>query len=233
MTLFKSSAYLIRRDAANRVEINDITTHPTTGKPLDLTRIQTGDPCPLCGGGTLTVQRAVEVGHTFHLGARYSEPMNATVALPTQNASGSMAPSGQVAMQMGCHGIGVSRLIGAIASLLSDNRGLNWPRVVSPFECVIIPSRGTEEDAVEVYDTLQGVSRTDVDIDAILDDRPIKDLGWKLRDADLIGYPVILILGRAWKKDRRVEVQCRRLHMKEDVKIDKLREIVMSILEKL
>jgi prolyl-tRNA synthetase len=134
---------------------------------------------------------------------------------------------------MGCHGIGVSRLIGAIASLLSDNRGLNWPRVVSPFECVIIPSRGTEEDAVGVYDTLQGVSRTDVDIDAILDDRPIKDLGWKLRDADLIGYPVILILGRAWKKDRKVEVQCRRLHVKEDVKIDKLREVVMSILEKL
>lgn len=222
-----------RRDVPNHVEINDITTHPTTGKPLDLTRIQTGDPCPLCEDGTLTVQRAVEVGHTFHLGARYSEPMNATVVLPTQNASGSMAPSGQVAMQMGCHGIGVSRLIGAIASLLSDNRGLNWPRVVSPFECVIIPSRGTEEDAVGVYDTLQGVSRTDVDIDAILDDRPIKDLGWKLHDADLIGYPVILILGRAWKKDRRVEVQCRRLHVKEDVKIDKLREVVMSILEKL
>ena len=51
-----------RRDVANRVEINDITTHPTTGKPLDLTRIQTGDPCPLCEDGTLTVQRAVEVG---------------------------------------------------------------------------------------------------------------------------------------------------------------------------
>lgn len=222
-----------QRDAANLTEINNITTHPTTGKPLDLTRIQAGDPCPFCEEGTLTVQRAVEVGHTFYLGTRYSEPMNAMVAVPTQNTSGSTALSGQVAMQMGCHGIGVSRLIGAIASLLSDNRGLNWPRVVSPFECVIIPSRGTEEDAIRVYDALQGVSRTDIEIDAILDDRPIRDPGWKLRDADLIGYPVILVLGRTWKKDRRVEMQCRRLKIKEEIEIEKVREVVMRILERL
>ncbi|OCK78928.1 prolyl-tRNA synthetase [Lepidopterella palustris CBS 459.81] len=222
-------------DVEDPVYLNarDITTHPISGKPLDLTRIQTGDPCPRCEDGTLHVQRCVEVGHTFHLGMRYSEPLNAVVTLPAQSSSKPATASGQVTMQMGCHGIGVSRLVGTVAALLCDSRGLNWPRAIAPFECVIVPTRGVEEDALEVYDTLRGTVRSDVDIDAILDDRPIKELAWKLRDADLIGYPVILVLGRAWKKERKVEVQCRRLGVKEDVELGSLREVVQGILDKL
>ena len=135
---------------------------------------------------------------------------------------------------MGCHGIGVSRLIAAVASLLSDSKGLQWPRVVAPFEVVVLPGPQAEAaEAVEVYDAVAGdLGRRD-GVDVVLDDRPIKSLGWKLKDADLIGYPVVVVLGREWKERREVEVQCRRLGVKKDVKLDELKGEVESLLEKL
>ncbi|KAL1792055.1 hypothetical protein ACET3X_009806 [Alternaria dauci] len=164
---------------------------------LNLTTIETGDPCPRCSDGKLSVQKAIEVGHTFHLGTRYSKPLNAVVALPDQNLSSPI--------QMGCHGIGVSRIIGAVASLLSDAKGLNWPRAIAPYEAVILTSPQTEEnDATEVYDTLYSESRNG-NVDLVLDDRSGKSIGWKLKDADLIGYPVVIVLGRSWKDKREVE----------------------------
>ncbi|KAF2798677.1 prolyl-tRNA synthetase [Melanomma pulvis-pyrius CBS 109.77] len=204
-------------------EIYDRATASTS--ELDLTPTQPDDPCPRCppNTGRLAVRKAIEVAHTFHLGTRYSEPLSALVSLPDN-------PQPQ-ALQMGCHGIGISRMIGAIASLLSDSRGLNWPRVVAPFEVAVIETmkdRGGEQ----VYDHLQddiGASK----LDAILDDRPIKSLAWKLRDADLIGYPVLIVLGRAWKERGEVEVQCRRLGVKKEVGLAELKGEVLGLLEQL
>ncbi|KAJ4380762.1 hypothetical protein N0V86_004124 [Didymella sp. IMI 355093] len=170
--------------------------------------------------------KAIEVGHTFHLGTRYSEPLNAYVSVPSESKDTEWVP-----MQMGCHGIGVSRLIAAIASLLSDSKGLQWPRVVAPFEVAILPGPQAEAaEAVEVYDT---IAEKGGDVDAVLDDRPIKSLGWKLKDADLIGYPVVVVLGRGWKERREVEVQCRRLGVKKDVKLQELKAEVEGLLEQL
>ncbi|CAO2650559.1 Nn.00g018510.m01.CDS01 [Neocucurbitaria sp. VM-36] len=193
----------------------------------DLTITKPGDACPRCPSGHLSVQKAIEVGHTFHLGTRYSEPLNALVAVPDKST--------KEAMQMGCHGIGVSRIIGAVASLLADEKGLNWPRVIAPYEAVILTSpHASEEEAGEVYDALCGArSDGEGDLDLVLDDRPIKSLGWKLRDADLIGYPVIVVLGRAWKERREVEVQCRRLGVKKDVGLSELRTVVVEMLGQL
>ena len=190
---------------------------------IDLVKIEWGDPCPRCDEGTLKVEPAVELGHTFHLGTRYSTPLNATIA--TKESQNEQAP-----MQMGCHGIGVSRLIAAVADSLADSKGLNWPRVMAPFEAVVLFGGDHEEDAVEVYDAFAASS--DGPIDAILDDRN-KQLGWKLRDADLIGYPVIVVVGRDWKKGRKVEVQCRRLDSKELVPVGKLRACVEGKLQQL
>jgi len=192
---------------------------------LNLTTIETGDPCPRCSNGKLDVQKAIEVGHTFHLGTRYSKPLNAVVALPDQNLSSPI--------QMGCHGIGVSRIIGAVASLLSDAKGLNWPRAIAPYEAIILTSPQTEDrDATEVYDALYGEVRNG-DVDLVLDDRSGKSVGWKLKDADLIGYPVVIVLGRSWKDRREVEVQCRRLRFKKDVRLDDLKQEVLGLLEQL
>lgn len=194
---------------------------------LDLTITKPGDSCPHCATGKLGVQRAIEVGHTFHLGTRYSEPLHASISIPSDTKDTQWVP-----MQMGCHGIGVSRLIGAIASLLADSKGLQWPRAVAPFEAAILTGpQTTDGDAVEVYDAIAGDGRQGVD--AVMDDRPVKGLGWKLKDADLIGYPVVVVMGRGWKERREVEVQCRRLGVKKDVALSSLREEVEALLEQL
>ncbi|KAF9696045.1 hypothetical protein EKO04_005819 [Ascochyta lentis] len=189
----------------------------------DLTLTRPGDRCPHCTTGHLHVQKAIEVGHTFHLGTRYSEPLHAYIAGP------STSTTAWTPIQMGCHGIGVSRLIGAIAALLSDARGLQWPRAVAPFEvAVLVNPQVGDEAAVGVYDALVGAGG-----DVVLDDRAAKSLGWKLKDADLIGYPVVVVMGRGWKERRVLEVQCRRLGVKRDVGVDELRGEVVGLLEKL
>ena len=202
------------------IDIYDRSLSSHSATAVDLTAIQPGDPCPRCDHGSLHTLKAIEVGHTFHLGSRYSEPLNALVALP--------GTSKKEAMQMGCHGIGVSRIIGALASLLSDDKGLNWPRAIAPYEGVILTSPQTnEEDAEGVYDALNEYA------DVVLDDRPVKSLGWKLKDADLIGYPIVVVLGRGWKEHREVEVQCRRLGIKKDIDLGQLRAEVEELLQQL
>ena len=225
-------------------EYKDRNQH-TLVPAADIIRIGAGDTCAICKTGTLKVQTAVELGHTFHLGTRYSKPLEATVATnssqkaPTIDFNDpslppSTTPSApRTPIQMGCHGIGVSRLIAAVADSLSDAKGLNWPSVMAPFQAVIIPTSSQEAEASNVYDML--TSRHTVNnqpIDAIIDDRK-RDFGWKIRDADLIGYPVIMVVGKDWKREGKVEVQCRRLEVKETVKADELRGFVERLLEKL
>lgn len=215
--------------------------HPTTFKYLtrqskytSLLALQHGCLCPSCATGRVTSHRAVEVGHTFHLGTRYSAPLGLTV----QNPSGKPA-----LVQMGCHGIGVSRMIAAVADALADAKGLNWPRVVAPFEVVVVPAGGggksvkegeaggardMEAEAVAVYDGLEAAG-----VDVVLDDRRGVGLGWKLGDADLVGYSVVVVLGKAWRERRKAEVQCRRLGVKEDVVVDKLGDFVGELLGRL
>ncbi|KAL6168750.1 hypothetical protein ACJQWK_05124 [Exserohilum turcicum] len=192
---------------------------------MDLTITKPGDSCPNCASGKLHVQKAIEVGHTFHLGTRYSEPLKAVVALPDQTH-----PS---PIQMGCHGIGVSRIIGAVASLLSDAQGLNWPRAIAPYEVVVLgSSRIEEKEITEVYDILHGEARNEP-MDVVLDDRTGRNLGWKQRDAHLIGYPVVVVLGRGWQEKKEVEVQCRRLGIKKDIGLHQLRSEVQALLHQL
>ena len=211
---------------------------------VDLVRIETGDPCPICREGALKVESAVELGHTFHLGTRYSTPLEATIdANPYQRdsqhgaskiPSHSVTPSDRIPVQMGCHGIGVSRLIAAVADILADSKGLNWPRIIAPFEAIIIPTKATENEAADVYDFLTTGSchPSQGAIDAILDDRK-RDFGWKIKDADMIGYPIIVIPGRDWKSDRKCEVQCRRLGIKENISADNLKAFVEGLLRQL
>ena len=203
---------------------------------VDLVRIETGDSCPNCDKGALKVESAVELGHTFHLGTRYSTPLEATFdAHPSQKdpqriPCQSVAKPDRDPLQMGCHGIGVSRLIAAVADCLADDKGLNWPRIIAPFEAIIIPTKGSESDAADVYDLL--TSNNSQQIDTILDDRK-KDFGWKMQDADMIGYPIVIILGRGWKRDRQCEVQCRRLSIRELVPAYDLKAFVDGLLQQL
>ncbi|KAK1638991.1 hypothetical protein BDP81DRAFT_423178 [Colletotrichum phormii] len=209
-----------------------IITKTHGGQSINLLAARAGDRCPDCDNGSLQLQKALELGHTFYLGTRYSEPLEATVSIPTRAKSSQH--EGQPAlteyktpMQMGCHGIGVSRLIGAVAEHLTDIRGLQWPRVIAPYEAVVISTPHLAEDASKVYDEIAIGG-----IDTVLDDRSAS-FGWKLNDADLVGYPVLVILGKVWKETGDCEVQCRRLGIKEMVPLRELRQRVAELLEQL
>lgn len=259
---FRSS--VIEKDSdliyRHRLLFESVIYIPDTKMPLDLMKPRTGDRCPKCSDGTIKTQQAIELGHTFFLGTRYSKPLQASVSVDPSliiEIEDSSKPNGSksetVPLQMGCHGIGVSRMISAVADSLADTKGLNWPRVLAPFEAVVIPTKGLESEAVKVYDSLvAGRSGMDPNvpveeapvadtipangnppIDVVLDDRE-KDLAWKLADADLIGYPVIVVIGKSWKKEGKCEVQCRRLEgLRTNVAFDELPSYVNSLLSKL
>ncbi|KAA8894091.1 prolyl-tRNA synthetase [Sphaerosporella brunnea] len=205
--------------ADKRIPTTSIAKHPSTGQPLTLIKPRVDDHCPRCADGRLKSTTAVELGHTFHLGARYTSPLGAIVFNAEQQ---------RVPMQQGCHGLGVSRMIAAIAEGHRDSVGLGWPAVVAPFEvCVVCHPEG-KTDADMVYDLLsEGGGR-----DVVVDDRE-RELVWKMKDADLVGYPVFVVLGRAWKKDGLLEVQSRRKALKALVKPEELRSTVEGLLESL
>lgn len=214
------------------IEYSMLDRFPGTSDKLSFIRVHDGDRCSQCERGSLTSHAAVELGHTFHLGTRYSEVLHASVTVDPRLLEGSSeSGSGQIMpMQMGCHGIGVSRMISAVADLLADSKGLNWPRAMAPYEVVVAPGKGLETVAEQVYDSL--TSNAPAAVDVILDDRD-KSMGWKLGDADLIGYPVIVVVGNGWKKQQTLEVQCRRLNVREDVSLQKLPTFVESLLAQL
>lgn len=190
-----------------------------SGETLNLLRLADGDGCSNCKTGTLHVHRALELGHTFYLGTRYSEPLELHVALP--NTKGGPAP-----VQMGCYGIGVSRIFGAVAEHKADERGLNWPRAIAPFEVVVIPTSGMTDETLAFYDLLAP------GFDVILDDRK-ETFGWKMQDADLIGYPVTVVLGKPWRERGVCEVQCRSLGVKENVAAEDVPGYLAELLDKL
>ncbi|MCJ1327491.1 hypothetical protein MMC10_004160 [Thelotrema lepadinum] len=187
--------------------------------------------CPKCSSMMKSVT-TIELGHTFYLGTKYSKPLGAHVeakaseTVTVGDASKDRQVTASTPIEMGCHGIGVSRLIAGMTNVLSDGKGLNWPRVIAPFETIIISSSSTEKPATDLLDQLSHSA------DTVLDDRD-QSLIWKMKDADLIGYPVLVILGRAWAKEGKCEVQCRRLGVREDVAPEILPGFVHSLLDKL
>ncbi|KAF7589061.1 hypothetical protein BBP40_004808 [Aspergillus hancockii] len=214
---------------AEDIDYSMLDRFPGTNNGLSLVKVHDGDKCAKCGQGHVKTQVAIELGHTFHLGTRYSEVLRASFMVDQSSSGNSEAQSAP--MQMGCHGIGVSRMITAVADNLADSKGLNWPRVIAPFEVIVVPAKGLEEVAEKIYDSLTSGPASPVDV--ILDDRD-KQMGWKLGDADLIGYPVIVVVGKGWKKQKTLEVQCRQLdNLREDVPVEKLSVFVRSLLERL
>ncbi len=154
----------------------------------DLRNARTGDPSP-SGGGALSIARGIEVGHIFQLGSKYSDAMDATV-LDKDGKS--------CAMQMGCYGIGVTRVVAAAIEQNHDERGIIWPDAIAPFDVVLIPinldkSYRVKEAADRLYDDLRAAG-----LEVLLDDRAQRP-GFKFADADLLGIPHrVVIAEKAW-----------------------------------
>ena len=150
----------------------------------DLRMLNEGEKCPICGG-TIKTARGIEVGQVFKLGTKYSEALGATVL--DENGK-------SVVLQMGCYGIGVSRTIAAAVEQHYDEKGLVWPKAMAPYHAslVIVNVKDEEQmDAGEVlYNRLQ-----EAGFDILMDDRKER-AGVKFNDADLIGLPVRITVGK-------------------------------------
>ena len=217
----------------NNIRQTNIATSPNGG-PLNLMRVQNGDQCPRCASRALEVVKTLELGHTFHLGERYSGPMKATVTMPPNLTSDDTTRTSP--MQMGCYGIGVTRMMGAVADSLADSSGLIWPVSIAPYEVAIVPDKDLVEEALGVYDQVASITREQggcsVPIDVIMDDRR-ESIPWKLKDADLTGYPIVVVMGRAWRQGRGCEVQCRKLSLRETVNLQDLPNFISALFGRL
>ncbi len=165
----------------------------------DIRNVVAGDPSP-DGNGVLEIQRGIEVGHVFQLGTRYSEDMKATY----------LDEKGQPQlMQMGCYGIGVTRILGAAIEQNFDDKGIIWPAAIAPFEVVLCPMGYDRSAAVKEATDALHAELLAAGVDVILDDRGERP-GVMFADWELIGVPHRVVIGERGLKEGQLEYQGRR-----------------------
>ena len=164
----------------------------------DIRKVKEGDLCPKCGT-PLTVHEGVEVGHTFKLGTKYSEKMDAKFL----DSDGK-----EKHFVMGCYGIGVGRTLAAIIEEYNDKYGIKWPVSVAPFTVEIIPLNMSDSKIKNEAEKLYKLFK-EKNIETIIDDRDNVSAGVKFNDADLIGMPFQVIVGRTFKQNSKIEIKKR------------------------
>ncbi len=164
---------------------------------LDLRSVEASDTCP--AGGEIRIERAIELSHIFKLGTRYTEPLGATY----------LDESGEEQLiWMGSYGIGPARILAAAVEQYADDQGISWPRAISPFDIHLVALGGEGEPAREVADRLYE-SLTEGGAEVLYDDRELRP-GEKFADADLLGCPLRLTVGKRGVEAGEVEAQVRR-----------------------
>ncbi|WP_380168647.1 proline--tRNA ligase [Jannaschia sp. R86511] len=176
---------------------------------VEAAEVRDGDPCPVCETGTLESARGIEMGHVFQLGRKYAEALDLKVL--DENGK-------QVVVTMGSYGVGVSRAVAAIAESWSDDVGLVWPAQVAPADVHVVVA-GKDADVAQGAEDL--AARLDAaGLDVVLDDRKAS-VGVKFKDAELVGLPTIVVVGKRFAEGF-VEVKDRRTGEREDVALDDL-----------
>ena len=186
---------------ANKVDTHYINVNPKTdfvsAIVADIRLAKAGDPCPRCGG-KLSAARGIEVGQVFKLFTKYSEPMKATYL----DINGQEQP-----IYMGSYGIGVGRTMAAVIEQHNDKDGIIWPKAVAPYQIIVLPVNTKDEasnaKAEEIYSKL-----TAEGIETVIDDRDER-AGVKFKDADLIGYPLRVVVGPKTLAKSQIEVKTR------------------------
>ncbi|MCM3874264.1 MAG: proline--tRNA ligase [Pyrinomonadaceae bacterium] len=195
----------------------DITRDIPVDRWADLRTIASGEACPRCETGVLEVYKAMEIGHIFKLGTKYSKSMGATVLTPEGK---------EVPIVMGSYGIGVERIMTAAIEQNHDQDGIIWPKALSPFDVVVTITNMKQDTLREagegLYRNLQSAG-----LEVLLDDRDER-AGVKFKDADLIGIPYRITVGKKIA-DGLVELFERRAKTTEDVQLSE----VVSRLQKL
>jgi prolyl-tRNA synthetase len=188
----------------------------------DIRNVVAGDPT-IDGSGTLAIQRGIEVGHVFFLGDKYSKALNATFLNEQGKAE---------ALQMGCYGIGVSRIVAAAIEQNHDDKGIIWPISIAPFEVVICPigwgkSEAVRTEATELYSSLLAAG-----VEVVLDDRDNRP-GVMFSEWELIGVPIRVTIGDRGLANGEVEVQLRSAEESEKVNIADLNTYVLTLYQNL
>jgi prolyl-tRNA synthetase len=175
---------------------------------VEAAEVRDGDPCPVCETGTLESARGIEMGHIFQLGRKYADALG----LQVLDEHGKL-----VTVTMGSYGIGPSRAVAAIAEGTHDELGLSWPRHVAPADVHVVAT-GKDD---EVYAHADRLVRelADDGVTVLYDDRPKVSPGVKFKDAELIGVPTIVVVGRNLAEGT-IEVRDRRTGEREDVPVD-------------
>lgn len=189
------------------------------GKVGDYRNIAEGEKCPHCGA-KIAISRGTEVGHIFKLGTKYSEAMNATFI----DENGEPKP-----FVMGCYGIGVTRTVAAIIEQNNDENGIIWPMSVAPYQIVIIPVNIKDENQMRVAEELYSNLKK-LGIDVLMDDRNER-AGVKFKDADLLGIPMRVTVGKKINEGQ-VEFKLRREEEIQVINIDNVLDTVKAVMEK-
>ncbi|HEX7956314.1 MAG TPA: proline--tRNA ligase [Pyrinomonadaceae bacterium] len=176
----------------------------------DLRTVQKGEACANCESGTLDIFKAMEIGHIFKLGTKYSESMGAHVL--TQEGK-------EVPIVMGCYGIGVERIMSAAVEQSHDADGIVWPRALAPFDVVVTVTNVKQKEMTDAGERLYA-ELTRAGLEVLLDDRDER-AGVKFKDADLIGVPFRLTVGKKIA-DGKVELFERATKQSEDVSLDEV-----------
>ncbi len=163
----------------------------------DVVEIREGDRCPI-DGGALRIGRSIVVAHIYQLGTKYSAPLKATFI--DEDGTDQL-------FQMGCYGVGISRTLAAAAEQFHDDAGLTWPKVMAPFDVVVIVANGDDEEVASAAESIYA-DLASTGLDAVIDDRDVA-AGVKFNDADLIGYPVQVVVGRRGLKSGSVDLKLR------------------------
>jgi prolyl-tRNA synthetase len=177
---------------------------------VDLRTVASGEACPNCEGGVLEVSKSLEVGHIFKLGTKYSVSMNASVL--TQDGK-------EVPVVMGCYGIGIERIMAAAIELNHDADGIIWPRSIAPFDVVVTVTNIKQQELTAAGERLYADLRA-AGLEVLLDDRDER-AGVKFKDADLIGIPYRITVGKKIA-DNTIELFDRATKQSTDVKLEEV-----------
>ena len=208
---------------ANDVDFHNVNTNHDRDYKVetyaDIRTVKVGEKCPRCSEGELKVARGIDVGQVFKLGQKYSKAMDCVY----------LDENGKTKeMMMGCYGIGVTRTMASTIEQNYDENGIIWPMAIAPYHVALIPANIKDAEQMAVADKLYQ-KMMEEGIEVVMDDRDER-AGFKFKDADLIGFPIKLVVGKG-VTNGKVEVSLRKTGIKEEINVEEVMDYIKKTIK--